>query len=62
MFGIHVFACFVKFKTLVENHFSYKSKHLQSDRSGEYMSNQFQSFFFTSNGIQHYLTCPHTLQ
>ena len=56
-----VYACFVKFKTLVENQFSCKIKQLQSDGGGEYMSNQFQ-LFLSSNGIQHRRTCPHTPQ
>lgn len=56
-----VFNCFVKFKLLVENLFSWKIKQFQSDNGGEYTSNQFISFL-NSHGILHRLICPYTSQ
>jgi transposase InsO family protein len=41
--------------------FSCRIKQFQSDNGGEYVSNQFTSFF-TSNVMLHHLTCPYTFQ
>jgi hypothetical protein len=55
------FACFVKFKNLVENLLSKKIKAFQFDGGGEFTSNQFKHFL-NSNGILHRISCPHTPQ
>ena len=52
---------FIQFKLLVENQFSTKIKHLQSDGGGEYTSLHFQSFL-SKNGIIHRKSCPYTSQ
>jgi transposase InsO family protein len=54
-----VLTCFIKFKCLVENLFSYKIKQLQTDNGGEYVSKNFKQFT-DSHGILHRLTCPYT--
>lgn len=56
-----VYPCFIKFKTLVENQFSWKIKQIQTDGGGEYTFHHFQSFL-TNHGIIHRITCPHTPQ
>lgn len=38
------FEVFKKFKALVENESSYKIKAMQTDREGEFTSNQFNNF------------------
>jgi hypothetical protein len=53
------FACFVKFKSLVENLLSKKIKSFQSDGGGEFTSNQFKQYL-SSNGILHRVSCPYT--
>ena len=57
----HVFATFMKFKSLAENYFSYSIKQLQTDKGGEFLSNQFKEFL-SEHGIFYRLTCPHTSQ
>ena len=52
-------ACFVKFKSLVENLLSMKIKTFQSDGGGEFTSNQFKQILH-SNGILHKISCPYT--
>ena len=47
-----VLTCFIKFKCLVENLFSYKIKQLQTDNGGEYVSKNFKQFT-DSHGILH---------
>jgi hypothetical protein len=54
------FACFVKFKSLVENLLSMKIKTFQFDGGGEFTSNQFKQILH-SNGILHRIPCPDTL-
>jgi hypothetical protein len=54
-----MFETFVKFKLLVENSFTTKIKHLQSDGGGEFTSRIFQSFL-TNHGIGYRKTCPYT--
>ena len=65
LFPLHaksdVFACFIKFKSIVENQFSCKIKILQSDDGGEYSKTQFQNYL-TTNGILPHISCPHTPQ
>jgi hypothetical protein len=53
--------CFIKFKSLIENLLSCKIKQLQTDGGGEYTSHPFKQFF-TTHGIHHRITCPHTSQ
>ena len=60
-FKSNVFACFVKFKTIVEHQFSCKIKTIQSDGGGEYSKTQFQDYL-TSHGILSHISCPHTPQ
>jgi len=55
------FACFVKFKCLVENLISKKIKAFQSNGGGDFTSNQFKEFLST-NGIIHRIFCPYTAQ
>jgi transposase InsO family protein len=54
-----VLVYFIKFKCLIENLFSYKTKQLQIDNGGEYVSIAFKQFI-DSHGIHHIFTCPYT--
>ena len=56
-----VFPMFVKFKSMVETQFSSKLEILRSDRGGEYVSKEFESYLF-AHGILHQLSCPYTPQ
>lgn len=53
------FACFVKFKCLLENLLSTKIKKFQTDGGGEFSSIVFEKYL-TNNGILHQKRCPHT--
>ena len=54
-----VFNIFLKFQAFVECYFDRKIKSIQSDWGGEYRN---LNKFFTSLGISHRLSCPHTHQ
>ena len=54
-----VFNIFLKFQKFVERYFDRKIKSLQSDWGGEYRN---LNKFFTSLGISHRISCPHTHQ
>jgi transposase InsO family protein len=54
-----VFNIFLKFQAFVERYFERKIKSIQSDWGGEYRN---LNKFFTSLGISHRLSCPHTHQ
>jgi transposase InsO family protein len=51
----------MKFKTLMENLFSYRIKQFQSNDGGEFVSNHFKSLL-ESNGFTHRISCPYTAQ
>ena len=55
------FEMFKRFKISVENQKEKKIKVLQTDRGGEYFSNEFSSFC-EENGIIHQSTAPYTPQ
>jgi hypothetical protein len=50
---------FPQFKNLVENRFQLKIKSVYSDNGGEFVA---LKHYFTTNGISHYTTAPHTPQ
>jgi hypothetical protein len=54
-----VFNIFLKFQAFVERCFDRKIKSIQSDWGGEYRN---LNKFFTSLGISHRISCPHTHQ
>lgn len=54
-----VFSIFLAFQKLVERQFNRKIVAIQIDWGGEFRS---LHTYFTSQGIQHRLTCPHTFQ
>jgi hypothetical protein len=60
-FKYEVFDKFVEFKTIVENIFTSKIKHFQSDGGKEFVNSCFLKLF-ASNGIMHRISCPHTLE
>lgn len=55
------FRVFKKYKALVEKETEHKLKVLRTDRGGEFLSQQFQSFCDEA-GIQRHLTAPYTPQ
>jgi hypothetical protein len=54
-----VYNIFLKFQVFVERYFNTKIKSIQSDWGGEYRN---LNKFFSSLGILHRLSCPHTHQ
>lgn len=52
---------FMQFKSLVENQTSHRVKSIVNDNGGEYTSKAFESYL-RENGIQMFLTAPHTPQ
>ena len=56
-----VLSKFKEFKDLVERQSCCKIKCLRTDRGGEYISNEFESFC-RNNGILHQFTMPYTPQ
>ena len=56
-----VFAIFQSFHTMVQTQFSAKIKILHSDNGGEYVNQQFQTYF-NSHGILHETLCSQTPQ
>ena len=56
-----VFDVFVKFYHMIVNQFKITPKVIRSDNGGEYMNHQMEQFF-TTHGIIHQTSCPHTPQ
>jgi transposase InsO family protein len=55
------FETFKKFKIMVEKAIGKKNRSLRSDRDGEYLSNQFKSYY-ENHEIHRFLTAPYTPQ
>jgi transposase InsO family protein len=53
------FETFKKFKFMVEKMMGKKIQSLRSDRGGEYLSNQFKSYY-ENHDIRSFLTAPYT--
>lgn len=58
-FKSETFENFKKFKSFVEKQSGCRIKSLRTDRGGEFMSNEFSSFY-EENGIHRELTSPYT--
>ncbi len=54
-----VFLCFKQFFVMAENVYGCKVGTLRSDRGGEYMSKEFNTFL-AERGIKHQCTVPYT--
>jgi hypothetical protein len=55
------FVTFKKLKVMVEKMTGKNIRSLRSDRGGEYMSNQFKSYY-ENHRIRMFFTAPYTLQ
>jgi hypothetical protein len=55
------FVTFKKFKVMVEKMTGKNIRSLRSDRDGEYLSNQFKSYY-ENHRIRIFLAVPYTLQ
>lgn len=56
-----VFQAFLHLSAYIHNQFGHQIKSLQCDNGGEYNNSQFLNYFST-NGITHRFSCPHTSQ
>jgi transposase InsO family protein len=55
------FETFKMFKVMIEKTTGKNIRSLRSDRGGEYLSNQFKSYY-ENHGIRRFLTTPYTPQ
>jgi transposase InsO family protein len=55
------FETFKKFKIIIEKMTRKNTRSLRLDRCGEYMSNEFKSYY-ENHGIRRFLTTPYTPQ